>query len=376
MEASLVVGREACKGAHAVIGFVAVNVGRITLFKAAAVAMTGVAALLGLGASSCKSCESSGTTEVVDSGHAQPSSLSPEQAKQTLAKVGNDTITLGDYAAALEHMDQFDRLRYQSVERRKELLDEMITVQLLANEATAKGYDKDPIAQQEMRAILRDSMLVEARKNAPTPADVPESEVRAWFDAHRAEYKDPERRRVSVILVRDEQTAREVLAAAKKIDDASQWGELVRSKSLDPQARANVPVDLAGDIGIVSPPGDPRGENSRVPEEVRVLAFEVAEVGHVADRVVGSKGKYFVVRLTQKLPPHERTYAEAERSIRVKLAQDKLRAKEDELIAELRKSVKVEIDEQALATVKVDMGDGGGPGGAASPLDAGADAGR
>ena len=324
--------------------------------------------------SGCKSCESSGTTDVVDSGHAQPTSLTPEQAKQTLAKVGNDTITLGDYAAALEHMDQFDRLRYQSVERRKELLDEMITVQLLANEATAKGYDKDPIAQQEMRAILRDSMLAEARKNAPTPADVPESEVRAWFDAHRAEYKDPERRRVSVILVRDEPTARAVLAEAKKVSTFAQWGELVRAKSLDPQARANVPVDLAGDIGIVSPPGDLRGDNSRVPEAVRVAAFEIAEVGGVADRVVGSPGKYFVVRLTQKLPPHERTFAEAERSIRVKLAQDKLRAKEDELIAELRKSVKVEIDEAALATVKVDMGDGGGP--ASSADAAGADAGR
>jgi len=358
-----------------VVAFAAVKAGRSSHFLIAAASGAALATLAALFASGCKSCEGSGTTDPVDSGHAQPTSLTPEQAKQTLAKVGNDTITLGDYAAALEHMDQFDRLRYQSVERRKELLDEMITVQLLANEATAKGYDKDPVAQQEMRAILRDSMLAEARKNAPTPADVPESEVRAWFDAHRAEYKDPERRRVSVIVVRDEATAREALAAAKKSPSSAQWGELVRAKSLDPQARANVPVDLVGDIGIVSPPGDLRGENSRVPEEVRVAAFEIPELGGIADKVVGSKGKYFVVRLTQKLAPHERTYAEAERSIRVKLAQDKLRAREDELIAELRKSVKVEIDEQALATVKVDMGDGGGP---ASAADAGssAEAGR
>jgi parvulin-like peptidyl-prolyl isomerase len=358
-----------------VVGFAAVKAGRFTLFKIAAAASAAVA-LVVLGASGCKSCESSGTADSADSGHAQPTSLTPEQAKQTLAKVGDDTITLGDYAAALEHMDQFDRLRYQSVERRKELLDEMITVQLLAKEATAKGYDKDPIAQQEMRAILRDSMLAEARKNAPTPADVPESEVRAWFEAHRAEYKDPERRRISVIVVRDEATARDVLAAAKKAP--KQWGELVRAKSLDPQARANVPLDLVGDIGIVSPPGDPRGENSRVSEEVRVAAFEIPEVNGIADKVVGTKGKYFIVRLTQKLAPHERSYAEAERSIRVKLAQDKLRAKEDELITELRKSVKVEIDEAALATVKVDMGDGGGPASAIDRVDAGpgADAGH
>lgn len=272
-----------------------------------------------------------------------------------------DTITLGDYAAALEHMDQFDRLRYQSAERRKELLDEMINIRLLAKEAEAKGYDKDPLTQQELRAILRDTMLQEARKGAPTPAEIPESEVRAWFEAHRADYKDPERRRVSAVVLRDEATGREALAAAKKAVSPAQWGEIVRAKSIDPQARANVPVDLAGDLGIVSPPGDPRGENTRVPDEVRAGVFEVAEVGAVLDKVVAAKGKFYVVRLTQKLPAHERTYEEAERTIRVKLAQDKLRAKEDELIAELRKTVKVEVDEAAIASAKVDMGDGGGP---------------
>ena len=361
----------------------AVNVGRLltlalrskTRAVTAAAALAAVAAIAAIALGGCKSCDKAPVTDEVDGGHARPSSLTPEQAKQTLAKVGDETITLGDYAAALEHMDQFDRLRYQSPERRKELLDEMITVQLLAKEATAKGYDKDPLAQQEQRAILRDAMLAEARKDAPTPADVPEAEVRAWFEAHRAEYKDPERRRLSVVVLRDEASARDALADAKKNVTSTQWGELVRARSLDPQARANVPVDLAGDLGIVSPPGDPRGENTRVPAEVRAAAFAIAELGGIADNIVAAQGKFYVVRLTQKVAPHERTYEEAERSIRVKLAQDKLRAKEDELITELRKSVKVEVDEAALATVKVDMGDAG-PASRPAPVErAGADAG-
>jgi peptidyl-prolyl cis-trans isomerase C len=303
-----------------------------------------------LGLAGCRSCDSGANA---GDGGSPTALLTDKQAAQVLARVGDKTITLGDYTAALEHMDQFDRLRYQSPERRKELLDEMITVELLAMEATAKGYDKDPLAQQELRAILRDAMLAEARKGAPTPADVPESEVRAWFEAHRAEYKDPERRRVSTIVVDSEGTANEVLASAKKAPSAAQWGELVRSKSTDPQARANVPVDLAGDAGIVSPPGDPRGDNPRVPVEVRAAVFAIGDVGGVYEKVVPSGGKFYVVRLTQKLAPHERGFQEAERSIRVKLAQDKLRAKEDELIAELKKDVKVEVDEAALATVKL-----------------------
>jgi peptidyl-prolyl cis-trans isomerase C len=307
----------------------------------------------------CKSCDPTPKDGAEDAGgHAQPKSLTPEQANQVLAKVGDKTITLGDYVAALEHMDQFDRLRYQSVERRKELLDEMINVELLAQEATAKGYDKDPLAQQELRAILRDSMLAEARKGVPAPADVPEPEVRAWFEAHRADYKDPERRRVSVIVLKDEATAKATLDGAKKASGVG-FGELVKAKSIDPHARDNVPIDLAGDLGIVSPPGDARGENVRVPEPVRVALFAIADVGGVHDQVVAHGGKFYVVRLTQKLPPHERTYEEAERTIRVKLAQDKLRAKEEELLAELRKGMKVEVDEAAVASVKVDLGDGG-----------------
>lgn len=309
-----------------------------------------VASAIALGG--CKSCDGG---DAAKAGPSPTKLLTNEQAAQVLAKVGDKAITLGDFTAALEHMDQFDRLRYQSPERRKELLEEMITVELLAMEASAKGYDQDPLAQQELRAILRDAMLAEARKDAPTPADVPESEVRAWFEAHRAEYKDPERRRVSVITVASEAAAKTVLEAAKATKtDAAAWGDLVRSQSIDPQARANVPVDLAGDLGIVSPPGDPRGDNPRVPAEVRAAVFAIGELGAVHDGVVASDGKHHIVRLTQKLAPHERSFEEAERSIRVKLAQDKLRAREEALLVELRKSVGVEVDEAALATVKVE----------------------
>lgn len=306
----------------------------------------------------CGSCGNRGTGGG-DAGSSPTTLLTDEQAAQVLAKVGDRAITLGEFAAALEHMDQFDRLRYQSAERRKELLGEMITVELLANEATAKGYDKDPLAQQELRTILRDAMLAEARKGAPTPAEIAESEVRAWYQAHLAEYKDPERRRVSVIVLAAEPAAEDVLRQVSK-SAAANWGEVVRAKSVDPQARTNVPLDLAGDLGIVSPPGDPRGDNPRVPPEVRRAVFAIPELGGVHEKVVPAGGRYYVVRLTQRIEAHDRSYEEAERTIRVKLAQDKLRAREEELLAELKKSVAVQIDEAALATVVVG-GDGGAP---------------
>jgi DNA-directed RNA polymerase subunit F len=304
--------------------------------------------------SACSGCKGTPSSPAqADAGAISSDGLTPEQSAQVLARVGDRTITLGDFVAAFRHMDQFDRLRYEAPERRRELLGEMIDVMLLADEARAQGYDKDPITEQEIREILRDAYLDKAREGAPTPADVPGDEVRAYYDAHKADFHDPERRRLSAIVLSSSSAAAGALEAAKKTT-AVEWGELVRAKSIDAQAKANVPVDLAGDLGFVSPPGDDRGGNARVPDEVRAGAFEIASVGDVLPRVVASARKFYVVRFTSKSDAHDRSLADAERSIRVKLAQEKLHAKQEELIDDLRKQYPVRIDEAALATVQVD----------------------
>ena len=64
-----------------------------------------------------------------------------------------------------------------------------------------------------------------------------------------------------------------------------------------------------------------------------------------------------MVRLTQRIEAQDRALPEAERAIRVKLSQERLRAKEDELLAQLRTQYPVTVDEAALATVKVDLAD-------------------
>jgi hypothetical protein len=317
-----------------------------------------IALALEIGSAGCS--RGSGSTAAPAEAGVAVGTLSPEEASQVLAHVGDHTITLGDYVAALQHMDQFDRIRYSAPARRRELLGEMIDVTLLADEAREKGYDKDPATAQELREILRDALLKKAREGVPAPEDIPAPEVQAYFEAHRSDFHDPERRRVSAIVLASASAAAGVLEPAAKATP-SQWGELVRAKSIDARTpiaskpETEGPVDLAGDLGFVSPPGDPRGVNARVPEEVRAAVFEIPGVGDVLPRVVAGGGKFYVVRLESKTDARDRTLQDAERSIRVKLAQDKARAAEDALLEELRKQYPVQIDESALAQVKVDV---------------------
>ncbi len=270
-----------------------------------------------------------------------------------LARVDDETITLGDFAETLDRMDPFDRLRYQTVEKRRELLGEMVDLELLAIEARRRGLDKSPEAQESLRQVLRDAVLAEARKALPTPTEIPMDEVRAYYEANKSDYVEPERRRVSAIVLEDEKKAKETLEAARKASDANAWGKLFFevSGSAPQEKKSNIPLDLAGDLGIVGPPGDPKGANARVPEPVRAAAFKLAKVGDVHAEVVTHEQRHYIVRLAGKTAGHERSLAEAERQIRVELLKRRTKKLEEDLVVELRKKHTVEIDEAALAKV-------------------------
>jgi peptidyl-prolyl cis-trans isomerase C len=314
-------------------------------------------------------------TAPADAGTA-PAGLTAEQATRTVAKVGDRTITLGDFAKAIERMDQFDRLRYQSKERRRELLEDMIDVQLLAAEARRTGLDKDPEAADSLRIILRDSLLAEARKDLPTPAQLAEQEVRGYFDAHPDKFNEPERRRVSAIVIADKKEAAKVLKEALKIKTPAEWGELFAKHSLTaPKTKGPTsPAELAGDLGIVGPLDDPRGAAPKVPESVRAAAFKLKEVNEIDTDLVESEGRQFIVRLSGVTPSHKRSLAEADRAIRVLLIQEKMAEHERALEDELRRKFPVQIDEGALAAVKVPAGFDKVESAAGSPRPAGAEA--
>jgi peptidyl-prolyl cis-trans isomerase C len=294
------------------------------------------------------------------SASALPGQLTPELARQVLAKVGDREITLGEYAETLERMDPFERIRYQSADRRKLLLNEIIQVELLAEEAKRRGLDKQPETQERLRQILKDELLRDVHHEVPGPNDVSEADVHAYFDAHHDEFKEPERRRVAHLVLATEAQAKAALQKAEGAS-AADWGKLVSDVSLDkpPKSAAPAPTELAGDLGIVGPPGHPRGANPRVPEALRAAVFEIAKVGDVLSRIVPDAGRFHIVRMTGRSEARDRSFQDSERTIRVALVQQKIREREEQLEAELKQRYPVTVDDEALAKVKVPDVDAG-----------------
>jgi peptidyl-prolyl cis-trans isomerase C len=279
--------------------------------------------------------------------------LTSEQAKTVVARVGEEKISVGDFAAALERMNQFDRLRYQTKERRRAFLHELIDLELLAQEAKRRGLDKRPEVQEAIRQILRDAILADARSSVEPPAGYTAAQVQNYYDEHKDAFREPERRRVAVIVMGDEGKAKEVLGQAAALTTGAGWGDLYFDHSLDaPQARPeHAPADLAGDLGIVGPPGDAKGANKGVPDTVRKAVFEIDKVGGVHSELAQDDGRFFVVRLAGLSKGHTRSLEEADRVIRLRLMQARIRNSEQALDADLRKRFPVQVDAKALAEI-------------------------
>lgn len=284
--------------------------------------------------------------------------LTQTEAGEVLVTVGKRAITLGDFVATLVRMDRFERLRYQSEAGQKKLLDEMIEVELLAQEAERRGLDKDPKVELRLQQALRDELLRTVEARLPAAEEISEREVREYYEAHRAEFKEPERRRVLLIKVGSESLAKEVLEKALKEGGGGAsgagpsgkvWAELARKYSLEnAEARKGDPEEFAGDVGFVSAPKEERGRNDSVPDEARAGVFEIQKIGGVLPRLIAEGKFFYVVRLGGISPARDRTVQEADRAIRVEIRRQKFLEAEKKLEADLRKKYPVKIDEAAI----------------------------
>jgi peptidyl-prolyl cis-trans isomerase C len=224
----------------------------------------------------------------------------------------------------------------------------------LAAEARRRGLEKDPQTAERIRQVLRDEVLQRLRAQVSGPDEIPEGEVRAYYDQHREQFREPERRRVAHIALGSEAQASEILEQAQAATPA-EWGELVQKHSLDKSAKLAPagPQELAGDLGIVQLGPPSAGDKSLVPDALREAVFKIEKVGGVYGEVVKAGGRFHIVRLAGKTEARTRSFADAQRSIRVKLVRERIRAAEQKLEKELRQRFTVKIDEDALAKVSV-----------------------
>ena len=268
--------------------------------------------------------------------------LTEAQANEVLAKVGDRTITVGDFADRLASQSPYLRARFESPKRRKEFLDNLVRFELLVYEAKRLGYGDEPEIVRARRNAMIQQMVKKEVDEPLEGLEITDEEVQAVYDANPLEFDRPGQVRASDIFIEERARANELLVRAKKTDLAG-FRKLAREESEDEKTKAN-----GGDLHFFEATGE--GEP---PAAIREAAFSLKTVGAVYPKLIENGNGFHIIMLTGKRPALKRTYEQAKRAIRHKLTRERKDAAMEALTKRLREEVEVQVDYAALESIKV-----------------------
>jgi len=300
-----------------------------------------------------------GTTAAADAAAAPRSSdpcgiLLPNQRDLVVARVGEQRLTLCDFTRRVNSQNPYLRARFNAPEQRRALLQSWVDAELLAAEAQAQGLDNEPAVRRAITMQLARRLEQQVREAVPQPT-VSDADIRAYFEAHRAEYETEAQVRGSQIVLATRAQAERTLTElrAHESDDAL-FRQRVRELSIDNTSRS-----AEGDLGFVAREGGPGVEPEVVAalyalERDGALAAQVVESAHGG---INRTPAFHIVRRTARREPLRRTLEDESRRIRSRLMRDRYEAAQEAavraLVTQLRGASNVQVDEAALAAVQV-----------------------
>jgi parvulin-like peptidyl-prolyl isomerase len=271
--------------------------------------------------------------------------LTEAQANEVLAKVGDRTITVGEFADRLASQSPYLRARFEGPERRKEFLDNFVRFELLVYEAKRRGYADTPeITRARRNAMIQ--QLVKKEVDEPLEGkEITDAEIQAVYDANPTEFDRAAQVRASHIFIEDHARAKKVLAKATT-GDLSGFRKLAREESEDEKTKEN-----GGDLQFFE------ANAEQPPAAIRDAAFSLDKVGTVYPSLIEEGGGYHILMLTGKRAELRRTYEQAKRAIRHRLTRERKDAAMEALTERLREEIEVEVDYEALQDIEVDIPD-------------------
>ncbi len=214
---------------------------------------------------------------------------------KVLAEVEGRKITEQDIEARLRNMDQRNVAQYRTAEGKQRILRDLINQELMYSDALENDFDKEEPFQKQMAQIKEDVLKQYAVRKLLDNVQVSKEQAKEYYQENKEQFKKQESVRASHILVKDEETANNVL---KEINEGTSFEEIEGNYS---QCDDN----QAGDLGYFT-----RGKMVQPFEDA---AFEM-EVGEIRGPVKTQFG-YHIIKLTDKKEAGSMSYEEVEEKL-------------------------------------------------------------
>lgn len=258
----------------------------------------------------------------------------------------------------LDQLNPYLKSRYNTPEKKEELITKILESEILTREAVKKGVVNDPVLLSKLKStISRHYAGAGLKTEIEEKLKVTDEDMKKYFEEHKSQYNSPEKVKASHILIKVDaaakkedkdkamKLAKQVLAEAKKkANDPNVFNELVKKYSQDDGSKSR-----GGDVGFF----EKTEEGGRMAKEFADAAFALKEINDISDVVTTTFG-YHIIKLTGKREKVEKTFEDVKSRIDSTLKSDKRQSAYNETVEGIKKSMNFTINKDAVA--KLDFG--------------------
>ncbi|CEI73497.1 MULTISPECIES: peptidylprolyl isomerase [Romboutsia] len=217
--------------------------------------------------------------------------------RKVLATIGEKEITNYDVESALQSLEPYQAMHFNSEQGKKQLLDDLVNQELFYMEAKENELHNDEEFKKELQRVQENMLKQYAINKVLTSISLTEEEKKAFFDANKDKFHKPETATAKHILVETEEQANDLLNKIKanevSFEDAASEHSTCPSK------------EAGGNLGSF-----PRGQ--MVPEfEEAVFNMEKGEVAGPVKTQFG----YHLIKLEDLNKGGESEYEEVKNEI-------------------------------------------------------------
>lgn len=254
------------------------------------------------------------------------SSCTTQQEEPVIAMVNGRAITQIEFDVRWGELSEATRARYNKEGGKRRFLDELITRELLMQEARRQGLDQnDGIrdkAQRYKEQLILDELL---KDKLQSKVELTQDELDAYYEKHARELLDPLKVQVSQMLLPNLPAAKDL---ETQVNRGGDFAKFAQRYSIDDKTKAK-----GGDLG-------PYRKGLVLPEVD--AAIHTLKPGMVSAPIKTESGYYLVM-----ITPLDKEIIQADLATRERLRQellaDKRRKRFEEVIADIRTNATIRL---------------------------------
>jgi peptidyl-prolyl cis-trans isomerase C len=267
-----------------------------------------------------------------------------------VARVGDSPLTVEQITTRLREQGSGSVRRYASRSKLREFVEDQIRFELLVRASLERGLQRDPDVIQAARKVMVRKLLQKDLGPTVFEGRVSEERIERYYEAHRTDYQQPEKRRLTHVQLEPTESGR---AQAHNIldkiqsrpDDTAFFATQVARHSLDTESRGR-----GGELPFKS-------RNELTEELGPSFATEVFRMppGTVAEAPVQSTRGWHVVKVVSRREALTRSLDEVRDDIRERLLKGHRSQQFDSYLAEIKLRHPAALYEERLDDVLLRM---------------------